>query len=49
VTGKTYISSLQKQLVEEREARQKLEKELEELKKISTEISSQLSKIQLKE
>ena len=43
LTGATVISELQKQLNEEREARMKLEDELEELKKISSEISSHLS------
>ena len=42
MTGRTYISQLQRQLNEEKEARQKLEGELSELKKISSEISSQL-------
>lgn len=45
MSGRTYISSLQNQLQEEKDARQKLESELNELKKISTEISSQLSQI----
>ena len=40
MSGKTYISQLQKQLDEEKEARQKLEGELDDLKKISTEITS---------
>jgi predicted RNase H-like nuclease (RuvC/YqgF family) len=40
MSGRTYISSLQNQLQEEKEARLKLEKELEELKKISSEITS---------
>lgn len=43
MSGKTYISQLQKQLDEEKNARVKLEGELEELKKISSEITSQLS------
>lgn len=43
MSGKTYISQLQKQLDEEKSARVKLEGELEELKKISSEITSQLS------
>lgn len=43
MSGKTYISQLQKQLDEEKHARVKLEGELEELKKISSEITSQLS------
>lgn len=46
VSGKTYISELQKQLNEEREARKKLENDLEELRKISSEITSQLSAMQ---
>lgn len=45
MSGRTYISQLQGQLVEEKEARLKLEAELEELKKISSEITSQLSQI----
>jgi len=43
MSGRTYISNLQNQLLEEKVARQNLEKELEELKKISSEITSQLS------
>lgn len=46
LTGKTYISELQKQLQEEREARKKLERDLDDLRKISSEITSQLSAIQ---
>ena len=46
MSGRTYISQLQKQLDVEKEARQKLEGELEDLKKISSEITSQLSQIQ---
>jgi len=45
MSGKTYISQLKKQLDEEREARNKLEGELEDLKKISSEITSHLSLI----
>ena len=45
MSGRTYISQLQKQLDTEKEARQKLEGELEDLKKISSEITSQLSQI----
>ena len=45
MSGRTYISNLQNQLLEEKVARQNLEKELEELKKISSEITSQLSQI----
>jgi hypothetical protein len=40
MSGRTYISTLQNQLQEEKEARLKLESELEELKKISSEITS---------
>jgi chaperonin cofactor prefoldin len=43
MSGRTYISNLQNQLLDEKVARQKLEAELEELKKISSEITSQLS------
>ena len=46
MTGRTYISQLQKQLEEERVAREKLEGELNDLKKISSEIASHLSEIQ---
>lgn len=46
VSGRTYISELQKQLVGERQARKKLETDLDDLKKISSEITSQLSAIQ---
>mmetsp|Transcript_45559 Transcript_45559/g.33308 ORF Transcript_45559/g.33308 Transcript_45559/m.33308 type:complete len:82 (+) Transcript_45559:425-670(+) len=42
LSNKTYVSHLEVQLKEEREARLKLEQELEELKKISSEISSHL-------
>jgi predicted nucleic acid-binding Zn-ribbon protein len=45
MSGRTYISQLQKQLDTEKEARQKLEGELDDLKKISSEITSQLSQI----
>lgn len=45
MSGRTYISELQKQLTEEKFARCKLEQELEDLKKISSEITSQLSQI----
>ena len=45
MTGATYISILKKQLEEECQARQNLEKELEDLKKISIEIASHLSEI----
>jgi chaperonin cofactor prefoldin len=43
MSRRTYISNLQNQLLDEKVARQKLEAELEELKKISSEITSQLS------
>jgi hypothetical protein len=39
MSGRTYISSLQNQLLEEKDARLRLEAELEELKKISSEIT----------
>ncbi len=44
VTGKStvYISALHKELEEEKRARQRLEQELEELRKISSEITSHL-------
>lgn len=41
-TSATYISKLERELQEERVAREKLEKELEEIKRISSEISSHL-------
>lgn len=41
-TNKTYITKLESQLREEREARLRLEKEVEEMKKINAEISSKL-------
>ena len=41
-TSKTYISALEKQLLEERQAREKLYKEIEEIKRINSEISSKL-------
>ncbi len=41
-TSATYISKLEKELQDERVAREKLEKELEEIKRISSEISSHL-------
>jgi len=41
-TSKTYISTLERQLNEEKKAREKLEKEIEEIKKINSEISSKL-------
>lgn len=45
MTGATYISMLKKQLEEEQQARLNLEKELDDLKKISVEIASHLSEI----
>jgi predicted RNase H-like nuclease (RuvC/YqgF family) len=42
LTSKTYISHLEKQLLEEKKAREKLEKEVEEIKRINSEISSKL-------
>lgn len=42
MTSATYISKLEKELQEERRAREKLAQELEEIKKISSEISSHL-------
>mmetsp|Transcript_17430 Transcript_17430/g.15367 ORF Transcript_17430/g.15367 Transcript_17430/m.15367 type:complete len:264 (-) Transcript_17430:59-850(-) len=42
LTSATYISKLEKELAEERDARERLAKELEEIKKISSEISSHL-------
>lgn len=42
MTSATYISQLEKELQEERRAREKLAQELEEIKKISSEISSHL-------
>lgn len=45
MSGRTYISQLQAQLNDEKVARQNLEGELEELKKISSEITSHLSLI----
>ena len=38
-TSKTYISKLEKEIGEEKEARKKLEREIEELKKMNSEIS----------
>ena len=40
LSGKTYISQLKKQLDEERVAREKIQNEMEDLKKASEEISS---------
>lgn len=42
MTSATYISKLEKELLEERKAREKLAQELEEIKKLSSEISSHL-------
>ena len=39
-TSKTVVSELQKQLNEEKRARERLEQELQEIKRISSEISS---------
>jgi predicted RNase H-like nuclease (RuvC/YqgF family) len=41
-TSKTYISVLEKKLNDERQAREKLEREIEEIKRINSEISSKL-------
>lgn len=41
-TSKTYISKLEKQLEVEKLARLKLEREVEEMKKLNAEISSKL-------
>ena len=41
-TSKTYISHLEKQLKEEKDARELLAKEIEEIKRINTAISSKL-------
>lgn len=41
-TSKTYITNLEKQLNDEKIARENLEKEIEQLKKINSEISSKL-------
>lgn len=41
-TSKTYISHLEKQLREEKDARELLAKEIEEIKRINTAISSKL-------
>ncbi len=42
ISNKTYIQHLQKELEEEKVARKKLESELNELRKLSSEISSHL-------
>ncbi len=41
-TSKTYISNLERELNDEKRAREKLEREVEEIKKINSEISSKL-------
>jgi predicted RNase H-like nuclease (RuvC/YqgF family) len=41
-TSKTYISQLERQLNEEKFARERLEREVEEIRKINSEISSKL-------
>ena len=41
-TSKTYIQNLEKRLNEEKKAREDLEQEIEQLKKINSEISSKL-------
>jgi len=41
-TQKTYVTQLERQLNEEKEARLKLEKELEELRKMSQDIAASL-------
>lgn len=41
-TSKTYISNLERKLNEEKRAREKLEMEIEQIKKINSEISSKL-------
>ena len=46
MSGKTYISLLYKQLEDERDARIRLEKELEQLRKVSEEINANLIRIQ---
>jgi hypothetical protein len=45
MSGRTYISQLQKQLDEERAARHQLEGDLESLKKVSDDIVINLNKI----
>ena len=42
LTSKTYILNLEKELNEEKEARKRLERDLEDLKKISQEVLSQM-------
>lgn len=46
MSGRTYISQLQRQLNDEKVARLRLEQDLNDLKKISSEITSQLSQMQ---
>ena len=41
-SSKTYISALERQLNDEKRAREKLQGEIEEIKKINSEISSKL-------
>lgn len=43
MTNKTFISQLQNDLAEERMAREKLEKELEDIKQITVEIQSKMN------
>ena len=42
VSSKVYINQLEKQLDEERKARERLQRELEEVKKLSSEVSKQV-------
>jgi hypothetical protein len=42
VSSKTYVSKLEKELKVEREARVQLQREIEEIKKVNSEISSKL-------
>ena len=42
LSQKTYVSHLERQLKEERDAREKLEQELDELRRLSTDISKHL-------
>lgn len=42
VTSKTYINKLEKKLEAEKQARVRLEQEVEEMKKVNAEISSKL-------
>lgn len=41
-SSKTYISCLERQLTDEKRARENLEKEIEEIKRINLEITSKL-------